>query len=169
MAYTEDEIAGAYAYYGVELLGVESQDVNGTLEDVIMSVIGSPPPGRYVSTMPALLVKNNKALDFRQLVERAKQNSECSAKLGYILEVTIAAMQELKGTKHFRDIEEKFRYLQKTLKPADSLTRWIPSGLESWIPEDLLPTDPYEQKWNVCAKLGLDSFKRHLKEYLIDA
>lgn len=170
MAYTEDEIASAYAYYGVELLGVEPCEIEGTLEDVVMSVLESPLNPRFVSTMPALLVKNREALDFKQLVGRAKQNPEYAAKLGYILEVTIAAMQELKGTKHYRNIEVEFRALQTELNPSDTALLWMPEELPPWIPdEDLFPKDTYEKKWNICSKFELTRFKDHIEVYVRDA
>src|SRR3989344_1287770 len=92
--FTEDEIAQAYAYYGVQLSGVEPKQT-GPLEDVILAVIENPPPGRFISTLPALIARNRAIVNFDYLVREVHKSSEASAKFGYLLDVTIGCVAGL--------------------------------------------------------------------------
>ncbi len=160
--FTEDQIAQAYAYYGVQLSGVDPVQT-GPLEDVILAVIESPPPGRFISTLPALIAKNADKINFSYLLKQVEDSAEASAKLGFILDVTGANAREL-------DLKQIAAALEKTvqkLKEAERPLVWLAPELRDFFdPDDLNPKWDYERKWGVRPKLEPEDFKRHMQEYL---
>ena len=163
--FTEDEIVQAYAYYGVQLSGVEPVQT-GPLEDVILSVIENPPPGRIISTTPALIAKNAGKIDFSYLVREANKSTELSAKLGFILDVTKSSVQEVKKPDNYEQIIGKLEKVIDTLKKSEKKVVWISQqALKFYNETDMNLEFPLEKKWNVRSKNAPEDFNQHLEEY----
>lgn len=163
-----DEVAPLYATYGVPLSGVEESQLEAALEDTIASVIENPPPGRFVSTMPALIVKNWQGIDFDLLIKYLGASEESLAKLGYILDVTIASLESLTLPENSASIIQKLATYRAKLPPAKKPVVWVPKELIRYFDEnDLQPQDEFEKRWNVAARFTLEDFARHIEEYVL--
>jgi len=166
--FSEDDIANAYAHYGVQLQGVEAAENTPRIEDIILAVLETPPPGRFVSMLPTLILKNHEKIDFNYI--KSKTNAQTSSKLGYILDVSISCSQEIRKLRDQQELQQTLRSAISNLAPSPLPIVWVPEKLKIFYrPEDFTPQEPHEKKWCISTKYDLETFIRHAREYIRDA
>ena len=159
--FTEDEIAQSYAYYGVQLSGVEPKQI-GPLEDVILAVIENPPPGRFITTIPPLIIKNEE-LNLHKLLKNIKEHKEYGPRLGYILDMTLECAKRL-PVKERAHVTERIKEVLKHLKPSKQPEKWMPEKLGQLY--EAKPKEEHEIKWNVVTSYGFKRFEDHFDSYV---
>ena len=159
--YGSQEIACIYARGGVALSGAEQTEVEGRLEDAILSVITHPPEGRFIAVTPAVILKNSGTLNFDYLIENASKNPALSAKLGYLLDVATACVDAIQSPERYHASIKRLPEAAR-LRPSPQRIVFISNGAKIFFNDsDLLPRDEQQKRWNVGTRCELEEFKRH--------